>query len=186
MEMIRNIPADDAVPDPDSVLMLEVAAGSDAAFTELIHRHQNGLLNFFVRMGVYHDAEDLVQETFVRLYKARSRYRPAARFTTYLYVLARHVWADRGRKVMRRDRLQTSLRTDMEIEGGVARPSAASALDVQEALDGLSPKLRAVVVLNVYQGLQYHEIAEVLDIPLGTVKSRMNLALKELREKFDE
>ena len=186
MEMIRNIPADDAVPDPDSVLMLEVAAGSDAAFTELIHRHQNRLLNFFVRMGAYHDAEDLVQETFVRVYKARARYRPTARFTTYLFVLARHVWADLGRKAMRRDRLQNSLRTDMEIEGGVVRPPVASALDVQEALDKLSPKLRAVVVLNVYQGLQYQEIAEVLAIPLGTVKSRMNLALKALREMFDE
>jgi RNA polymerase sigma factor (sigma-70 family) len=186
MEMSRNITAGDAIPDPDSVLMLEVSAGSDAAFTELVHRHQNGLLNFFVRMGAYHDAEDLVQETFVRLYKARARYRPLARFTTYLHVLARHVWADLGRKAMRRDRLQDSLRTDMEIDGGVACPPAASGLDVQQALDKLSPKLRAVVVLNVYQGLQYQEIAEVLDIPLGTVKSRMNLALKELRKMFNE
>lgn len=186
MEMSRNITAGDVIPDPDSVLMLEVSAGSDAAFTELIHRHQNRLLNFFVRMGAYHDAEDLVQETFVRLYKARAQYRPLARFTTYLHVLARHVWADLGRKAMRRDRLQDSLRTDMEIDGGVAHPPATSGLDVQQALDKLSPKLRTVVVLNVYQGLQYQEIAEVLDIPLGTVKSRMNLALKELREMFNE
>ena len=59
-------------------------------------------------------------------------------------------------------------------------------MDVQAALVVLSQKLRAVVVLNVYQGLKYREIAEVLDIPLGTVKSRMHLALRQLKEFFDE
>ena len=171
---------------PDVALMQEVAAGSETAFVELIHRHQNGLVNFFTRMGAYHDAEDLVQETFVRLYKARARYRPTARFKTYLYVLARHVWADGGRKAMRRDRLQASLETDAEIGGGRGAAGIGTAMDVQAALDRLSPKLREVVVLNVYQGLQYQEIAEVLGIPLGTVKSRLNLAIRELRESFDE
>lgn len=171
--------------DPDAQLMLQVAAGSETAFTELIHRHQNGLLNFFARMGAYSDGEDLVQETFVRLYKARERYRPAARFTTYLYVLARHVWADLGRKAMRRERLAASLKTDAEIAEAAAPPAADSGLDVREALERLSPKLREVVVLNVYQGLSYQEIADVLGIPLGTVKSRLNLALQELRESFN-
>jgi len=166
--------------------MLETAAGSETAFTELIHRHQNGLLNFFIRMGVYNDAEDLVQETFVRLYRARERYRPTAKFTTFLYVLARHVWADRGRKAKMHKRLEESLKTDAEIGGGVTLPVSAAGMDVQEALDGLSPKLREVLVLNVYQGLRYQDIAEILAIPLGTVKSRINLALEKLRETFDE
>jgi len=171
---------------PDIQLMREVAAGSETAFAELIHRHQNGLLNFFVRMGVYNDAEDLVQETFVRVWKARGRYRPDAKFTTFLYVLARNVWADRGRKAKMRKRLEDSLKTDAEIGGGVTLPVSPAGLDVQEALDRLSPKLRDVIVLNVYQGLQYQDIADVLDIPLGTVKSRINLAIRELREMFDE
>ena len=167
--------------------MLETAAGSDVAFAQLVRLHQNRLLNFFTRMGVYNDGEDLVQETFVRLYKARARYRPTAKFTTFLYVLARHVWADRGRKIKMRDRVEECLKTDAEIGGGMVVPPVTGAgLDVQEALDKLSPKLREVIVLNVYQGLQYQEIADVLEIPLGTVKSRMNLALKELREQFDE
>jgi RNA polymerase sigma-70 factor (ECF subfamily) len=59
-------------------------------------------------------------------------------------------------------------------------------MDVQAALNRLSPKLREVLVLNVYQGLQYQEIADVLEIPLGTVKSRINLALQELRGIFNE
>lgn len=172
--------------DPDVALMLETAAGSDSAFIQLIHRHQNGLLNFFLRMGAYSDAEDLVQETFVRLHKARARYRPTAKFTTYLYVLARHVWADLGRKAMRRDRIHDSLKVDAEISGGTTPAASSAGIDVQEALNKLSPKLKEVIVLNVYQGLQYQEIADVLDIPLGTVKSRINLALQNLREMFDE
>ncbi|MEI8138728.1 MAG: RNA polymerase sigma factor [bacterium] len=172
--------------DPDIQLMLATAGGSETAFAELIHRHQNGLLNFFVRMGVYNDAEDLVQETFVRLYKARGRYRPAAKFTTFLYLLARHVWADRGRKAKMHRRLEDSLKTDAEIGGGMTLPVSQAGMDVQEALDRLSPKLREVIVLNVYQGMRYQDIADVLEIPLGTVKSRINLALLELRGIFNE
>jgi RNA polymerase sigma-70 factor (ECF subfamily) len=174
-----------ALPDPDRELMSQVAAGSETAFVELVHRHQNQLLNFFVRMGVYNDGEDLVQETFVRLYRSRERYEARARFTTYLYVLARHVWADRGRKLARGERLQSSLKTDAEIRDRTRPIRPASGLDVQEALARLSPKLREVVVLNVYQGLRYQDIAEVLKIPLGTVKSRLNLALTALRETLD-
>jgi RNA polymerase sigma-70 factor (ECF subfamily) len=180
-------------PDPlesaheaDIRLMLETAAGSELAFTELIHRHQSGLLNFFARMGVYNDAEDLVQETFIRVYKARGRYRPSAKFTTFLYLLARHVWADRGRKAKMHKRLEESLKTDAELGSGVVLPVSPEGMDVQAALNRLSPKLREVLVLNVYQGLQYQEIADVLEIPLGTVKSRINLALQELRGIFNE
>lgn len=173
--------------DPDVQLMLEAAAGSDIAFAELVRRHQNSLLNFFLRMGVHNDAGDLVQETFVRVYKARSRYRPAAKFTTFLYVLARHVWADRGRKVKMLVRLEQSLKVDAEIgDGRTTPPASTGGMDVQAALGRLSPKLREVIVMNVYQGLRYQEIAEVLEIPLGTVKSRLNLAVQELRGMFDD
>jgi RNA polymerase sigma-70 factor (ECF subfamily) len=137
-------------------------------------------------MGVYSDAEDLVQETFVRVYKARERYRPAAKFSTFLYVLARNVWADRGRKAKMHQRLAASLKTDAEIGGGVTLPASQDEADVQAALNRLSPKLREVIVLNVYQGMPYQDIADVLEIPLGTVKSRINFALQELRKIFNE
>ena len=172
--------------DPSVRLMLAVADGSESALVELIHLHQHGLLNFFVRMGAYSDAEDLVQETFVRLYKARTTYRPSARFTTFLYVVARHVWVDRGRKAVRRQRVQDSLKVDAEISGGTTPAGRPDRIDVQEALGKLSPKLREVLVLNVYQGLRYQDIADVLGIPLGTVKSRINLALEGLRIIFHE
>ena len=115
-----------------------------------------------------------------------ARYQPAARFTTFLYHVARHVWADRGRKIMRFERLATELRLQAEAVATKPPPSPGRGLDVQAALDRLSPKLREVIVLNVYQGLRYQEVADALGIPLGTVKSRINLALAALKETLHE
>lgn len=173
------------VLDADAALMVEVATGSEAAFATLVQRHQNALVNFFARMGALSDREDLVQETFVRLFRYRRQYRPSARFTTFLYVLARHVWADRGRKIVRLERLASRFESEMEIANQPQRPGAGDEVDVDAALARLSPKLREVIVLNIYQGLRYQEIADVLEIPLGTVKSRINLAIGALREIID-
>ncbi len=166
--------------------MLEVTGGSEGAFTALVHRHQKSLVNFFVRMGASSDCEDLVQETFVRLFRYRRQYKPAARFTTFLYHLARNVWADRGRKIIRIERLATEFQNHVELNGHAAPERPGEAVDIEAALDRLSPKLREVIVLNVYQGLRYQEVADVLEIPLGTVKSRINLALAALKEILHE
>lgn len=174
-----------ATVDADAALMIEVAGGAEEAFASLVRRHQNPLVNFFARMGASSDREDLVQETFVRLYRYRGRYQPTARFTTFLYVLARNVWADRGRKIVRMERLAVELATEAAIARQLVRPGASDEIDVDAALAHLSPKLREVIVLNIYQGLHYQEIADVLGIPLGTVKSRINLALGALREIVD-
>jgi len=111
----ETLPFADVALEPDVAFMLEVAGGSETAFTTLVRRHQNSLLNFFVRMGASSDCEDLVQETFVRLFHYRLRYRPAARFTTFLYHLARNVWADRGRKIVRFERLAAEFQNEVEI-----------------------------------------------------------------------
>jgi len=177
--------ASSAATDADAVLMLDVARGSEAAFVQLVRQHQTPLVNFFARMGASSDREDLVQETFVRLYRYRARYQPSARFTTFLYVLARNVWADRGRKIVRMERLATELEVEAAVASQPVRPGASEEIDVDAALARLSPKLREVIVLNIYQGLRYQEIADVLGIPLGTVKSRLSLALGALREIID-
>ena len=88
---------------------------------------------------------------------------------------------------MRRDKLESRLEVDAAIAvEAAATDSSGDGMDVQAALDRLSPKLREALVLNVYHGMRYQEIADVLDIPLGTVKSRINLALQELRKVFDD
>jgi RNA polymerase sigma-70 factor (ECF subfamily) len=174
-----------AAEDVDAMLMVRVSQGDDGAFKTLVEKNQNYLLNFFARMGAYSDCEDLAQDTFVRLYRYRDRYQPTARFTTFLHVLARRVWADRGRKALRREKLATRLEAEASITSFTSDHGPATA-DIDAALAKLSPKLRDVIVLNIYQGLRYQEVAEVLDIPLGTVKSRLNLALNALREFLHE
>jgi RNA polymerase sigma-70 factor, ECF subfamily len=172
--------------DPDAALMHETAAGSEAAFATLVGRHQNRLLNFFVRMGASSDGEDLVQETFVRLYRYREKYQSSARFSAFLYHLARNVWADHGRKAKRSERLANRLREEASISIPAETAPSDRGVDVEAALQTLSPKLREVIVLNIYQGLRYQEVADALEIPLGTVKSRINLALNALKEVMHE
>lgn len=167
--------------------MLRVAQGDESAFADLVRRHQRPLLNFFLRSGALHESEDLVQETFVRLYRYRDRYQPVARFVTFLYHLARNVWIDRTRRMARTRRLSDALREEaIHREQTHLGPAAGAVMDAATALAALSPKLRDVVVLHIYHGLRYHEIAEVLEIPEGTVKSRMNLAMTALRKALHE
>lgn len=168
---------------PDQALMLQVAGRDKYAFTTLVRRHQNGLMNFFRRSGDYSNAEDLAQETFVRLFKYRKRYRPKAKFTTFLYVLARRVWIDHCRA---RDRQKTAYEK-LTAEEETRQPSGTDALNdakaqVTAALAGLTDEMRIVVVMSIYQGFKYREIAGILDVPLGTVKTRMFHALKKLKE----
>ncbi|OGV41602.1 MAG: hypothetical protein A2X46_03720 [Lentisphaerae bacterium GWF2_57_35] len=170
----------------DFELMDQIKEGVQESFAILIRRHQDSLLNFFRRLGANNDAEDLVQETFLKLFRYRFEYRPSAKFTTFLYTLARHAWADRWRKTERRERLYGLLESEAcETDDGCMSPTRAR-LDAQEALKRLPDKLRMVLVMSLYQGLNYEEIAQALDIPLGTVKSRVFTALNRLKELFHE
>ena len=178
---------DSVQPETDDfALMAQVRAGREDAFAALMARHQRPVLNFFARMGASTAGEDLAQETFIRLWNYRKKYKPAAKFTTFLYTLARHAWLDYVRRQIRfrifadRYREETPLFTD----GGIGK--LRKRLDIQAALDRLSPKLREVIVLAVHQGLAYDEIAAILSIPVGTVKSRVFNALSTLRETYDE
>ncbi|MDD5706820.1 MAG: RNA polymerase sigma factor [Kiritimatiellae bacterium] len=168
--------------------MLQARQGERAAFETLVRRHQRPLLNFFLRMGVYTDAEDLVQQTFIRLYRYRQRYRPCAKFTTFLYLLARQVRIDELRRRRRREKAIAALAAASDREAPSAPPEGQAGLDdgVQRALSRLSERLRMVVVLGVLQERSYPEIADILRIPVGTVKSRMFNGLKELRRLLEE
>ena len=184
--------ADAPVPSPaaaerdaeDIVLMAAVARDDAEAFRALVEHHQQPLLNFFTRMGASNVSEDLAQETFVRLWKYRLRYKPSAKFTTFLYTLARHAWQDHCRRQARFALFQERYAADTptSTEGDV--PGLRKDMDVQAALDSLPPKHREVLVLAIYQGLRYDQIAQVLGIPVGTVKSRVFNALSTLQRMF--
>ena len=169
---------------PDHELMRKIRTGDQDAFAELIRRHQSSLLNFFRRLGANNESEDLVQDVFLRLYRYRDRYEHNAKFTTFLYTLARHVWVDRWRKLQRILRIEERARQEMiaECDGNMGR--IRDAIDTEQALEQLPDKLRIVLVMSICQGLRYSEIGEALGIPEGTVKSRAFLALKQLKEIY--
>lgn len=176
---------DKAAPD-DRDLMLRVCAGDRDAFTELVRRHQRPLMNFFRRSGVNRDVEDLVQQTFLRLYRYRDRYTPRAKLTTFLYLLARQVWVDELRRHARRERLRRGLTDEAEPFAPPDLQPERGDLDVDRAVAALPEGLRLVVVMGVYQEMPYADIAAALNIPVGTVKSRMFNALRQLRQTLEE
>lgn len=179
--------SDSVQPETDDyALMAQVREGREDAFRHLMDRHRRPVLNFFARMGASTHGEDLAQETFIRLWKYRSKYKPSAKFTTFLYTLARHVWLDFVRRQVRFRLFSDRYRAEMpaSTDGGMGR--LRKQLDIQAALERLSPKLREVLVLAVHQGCSYDEIAAILSIPVGTVKSRVFNALSTLQEMYNE
>jgi RNA polymerase sigma-70 factor (ECF subfamily) len=162
--------------------MLRSAAGELTAFELLVKKFQHPLVNFFRRMGVSMDeAEDLTQETFIRLYEYRKRYRRRARFNTFLFRLARHVLIDHQRRKRKRARpsVQRAL-LQMATQTGSAQSGFEQ--EMHWALQQLPEKNRLVVVLGCLLEFKYKEIAEILGVPLGTVQSRMHYGLRKLRE----
>ena len=143
-------------------------------------KFEKKLLNFFWRQGVsYTEGEDLVQETYLRLWNYREQYKPTAKLSTFLFLMARQVRLDALRSETRRANREERPQTQ-------AAPRAGEGEDVRWAVARLSEPLREVVELGVFQDLPYAEVSEILDIPVGTVKSRMSNALKKLKEIFDE
>lgn len=176
-------------PDtPSDEELMRLSASDDLeAFGQLVKRYQNQLVNFFRRMGDYSSADDLAQETFLRLYRYRERYKPKAKLKTFLYLIARRCWVDHCRSEGRRREKMERAFDAAAIEAEVEQPFLDEArIRLREALDTLSEEMRAVVVMSVYQGLRYREIAEALDIPLGTVKTRMFNALKKIKDCLED
>ena len=174
-----------AEPD-DRDLMKRACLGDREAFATIVRHHQRPLLNFFRRCGVQTDAEDLVQQTFIRLYRYRDRYRPSAKLTTFLYLLARQVWIDELRKRQRSERLRKELAAQpLPEEAAVTQPERGC-MDVAAALTTLPEGLRLVVIMGIYQDMAYADISAALKIPVGTVKSRMFNALRLLRQTLDK
>ena len=161
-------------------------SGSDAErLMAEARKFEKNLLNFFWRQGVsYSEGEDLVQETYLRLWNYRNQYEPSSKLSTFLFLMARQVRLDALRRQTRRERREENWGKEQPV---AAEPSTSCVReDVRWAVARLSEPLRETVELGVFQDLPYAEVAEILGIPVGTVKSRMSNALKKLKEIFDE
>jgi RNA polymerase sigma-70 factor (ECF subfamily) len=177
-------------------LLIAVGRGDEGAFEELVRRYQLQLINFFFPLvWDRHTAEDLAQEVFVRLYTGARNYQPTARFTSYLYRIARNCWIDLHRQSKSR-RLERSIEAADEATGASLGDVLSMLIEQPEetarkeefvkglvgAIDTLPTDHKVVFILSQVEGLRYKEISDVLDIPEGTVKSRMFACLKKIRE----
>jgi RNA polymerase sigma factor (sigma-70 family) len=187
-------PRTDAPSDTpsDETLMTALAAGDSAALDTLMLRWQRPLQAYLLRhLGNEADALDLVQETFVRLYRARARYRPGARFTTWMFQIALNLARDHARKRARRR--TDSLEDAPSSAAGLASPGPAPDLSarqaeeieaVRAALAALPDELREVLVLFEYEDLSHAEIAEIVGASPKAVETRLYRAREKLRSSL--
>ncbi len=183
---------------PDEDLMDHVVAGSQPAFACLVDRYKNRLQNVVFRyVRDYQRSEDLTQEAFVRVYLHRERYRRTGKFSTWIFTIAVNLAKN---EIRRKVRLRNvfSLEQMEETTGAVEphlreddQPSTDRMVErdqtsrlVEQAIRRLPEVYREALVLRDIEGLSYEEIGEVLDIPGGTVRSRINRARLMLKEKL--
>jgi RNA polymerase sigma-70 factor (ECF subfamily) len=156
--------------------------GDRQAFGELVRRHREGVVNVVYRMcGEAALAEEAAQEAFLRAWQNLARYNPRFAFRSWVYRIALNAALD----ALRRERPASDLEAE-PLAATAEGPEAwlerkQQAEQVRRAVLNLPPASRAVLVLREYEGLSYREIAEALDIPLGTVMSRLNYARGQLR-----
>jgi RNA polymerase sigma-70 factor (ECF subfamily) len=183
---------------PDEDLMDHVVAGSEAAFACLVDRYKNRLQNVIYRyIRDFQRSEDLAQEAFVRVYLHRERYRKTGKFSTWIFTIAVNLAKNEIRRKVRlknvlslehlqelmgsaetlvKDERQPA--TDRQVERGQTSDVVA------QAIGKLPEVYRDALILRDIEGLTYEEIAEILEIPGGTVRSRINRARLMLKDKL--
>ena len=170
---------------PDEVLIAQIAQGDEQAFLTLYDRYSQPIYNYILRL-IHHprDAEDLLQETFLAVWQSSRRFRGKSSAKTWMYRIAHNQTVSRLRQRQKLDQV-ASPPEELDIPDAGHQPEAALIADwqnaqLQAALEQLSSKHRAVVELTFVNGFAYKEISEIMQIPVGTVKSRMSYALKFL------
>jgi RNA polymerase sigma-70 factor, ECF subfamily len=186
--------------DPDVRLMLQVRADVPGAFETLVQRYQNRLVGiFFHLVGSLEEAEDLCQDAFLRVYKARKGYRPRAKFSTWMFTIANNLALNYLRGKGRNPSVpmsraaadsQSVAPIGQQVPGREGTPSAqmrkAELADlVREALGALNEDQKMAVLLNKFEEMSYAEIADVMGRSPAAVKSLLARARNQLREQLE-
>lgn len=186
--------------DPDVRLMLQVRDDVQGAFETLVERYQHRLLGILAHLvGRQEEAEDLTQEVFLRIYRARKGYRPRAKFSTWLFTIANNLAMNHLRSKGRNPVVplggidtgsQPMIPADQRVLSREGTPSAAMrklelSEVVREALDSLGEDQKAAVLLNKFEDMSYAEIAEVMGRSEAAVKSLLARARTQLREQLE-
>ena len=160
-------------------------------------RYKDKLVNFLFRYtGNRDDAEDLAQDTFVKLYRSKHLYKEIAKFSTWFYTIAINTAKTNSRKKNRYNSISLSEfdpdeDKDYELTANVISPedSANASMEhyyIQKAIDNLEDYFKEVIILRDIQDLDYDEIAEITGLPLGTVKSRINRGREKLKKSLSK
>ena len=190
----------DPAPNPfeasavDFALMERIGEGDHQAFRQLVERHQNAVIGTVAKMlGNASEAEDIAQQVFLRIWKNAKRYRPDAKFTTYLFTITRNLVFNETRRKSRKKEVSSDEREensnhliqaspDRQPDAEVLQAELQSAVDA--AIASLPESQRMAVVLRRYEQLSYEEIATVLNLSVSAVKSLLFRARTALRESL--
>lgn len=196
---IGQAPRDDL--DAEAELMLRFQRGDEESFAELVRRFQRRIVNLAFRyLGSAADAEDLAQEVFLRIYRAKESYEPSAKFSTWIYRITANASLNhlRGRKARRKvsgpmpgafaDSGESEA-TDFEDKAAVA-PGERMEKDelanvLREIVQDLPERQRLAIVLNKYEGLSYEDVAAAMDLSVMAVKSLLTRARVNIKEKLE-
>ncbi|QIF01776.1 RNA polymerase sigma factor [Roseimicrobium sp. ORNL1] len=178
--------------DADAEAMQRLAQGEDLALSEIMHRWKDRIAAFLFRMTGNHAASmDLAQETFVRVYQSRTRYKATAPFPSFIFSIAANLARNHHRWLSRHpsDSIQVLEELDREPKSNDCTPDEALAQSetsraVQRAIQALPPDLREALVLFTYHDLGYHEIAGSLGCSAKAVETRLYRARQLLKEKL--
>ncbi|MDE2127036.1 MAG: sigma-70 family RNA polymerase sigma factor [Armatimonadetes bacterium] len=173
--------------------------GDRNAFDRLMATYQKRVYNLAYRLtGNYDDANDVSVDAFIRVFQAIKLFRGDANFSTWLYRIVTNVYLDRRKRAQNRTHLSLEEYISLDessvsrqVEDPAPRPSEVAeqrerAETIQQAIETLPDYQRAMIVLYHTEGLSYEEIAEAMDLPIGTVKSRLNRARLTLRSRLLE
>ncbi len=188
--------------DPDVQLMMRARDGDDGAFSELVTKFQDRLVSLLTNMvGNAENAEDLAQDVFLRIYKARNGYEPNAKFSTWLFAIAHNVACNSKRTKVRRKEVQlqpaesgaapTAMPEEAVPEKSALMPTRLFAKKelqdrVQAAMASLNERQRMAVLLHKFEGMSYADIGAALEMTPQAVKSLLSRARDNLREQLEQ
>jgi RNA polymerase sigma-70 factor, ECF subfamily len=197
--LTQSQPLNYELHDPDVRLMLDVKGGNAAAFEELVVRYQSRLLTVLEHLvGNRELAEDLAQEVFLRVFRARERYEPGAKFSTWLFTIANNVASNALRSRSRRREVgvpegsngsdSSPLQLDQLAKAASgfmptrALDKAEQAEMVRYAVGALSERQRMALLLAKFEGMSYQDIAQTMDLSVQAIKSLLSRARVNLKE----
>ena len=180
----------------DEKLISRFQAGDERAYIELVNRYKDKLLNFvFQFLGDIEQAEDVVQDTMLRLYEKKHYYKEIAKFSTWIYTIARNLANTELRKRKRRKTTYLSQMSKEERQYEI--PAVQDDVDqslhnefindrIQSAINNLPEHFKLVIILRDIQELSYDDISNIVEVPLGTIKSRINRARIQLQAELQD